>query len=85
MATRASVGHSSGRPELWRVRLLVLGAFTVELDGKSATPPPEVSRKARTLLKLLAVERGALVPTETVVEVLWPAAMPARPIECESG
>jgi len=63
------------------VRLLVLGAFTVELDGKSATPPPEVSRKARTLLKLLAVERGALVPTETVVEVLWPAAMPARPIE----
>jgi DNA-binding SARP family transcriptional activator/tetratricopeptide (TPR) repeat protein len=40
-----------------------------------------VSRKARTLLKLLAVARGALVPTETVVEVLWPEGPPARPAE----
>jgi hypothetical protein len=78
---QASAGHRPGHPEPRRVRLVVLGAFAVEVDGKSATPPPAVSRKARTVLKLLAVERGALVPIETVVEVLWPAAVPARPTE----
>jgi DNA-binding SARP family transcriptional activator/tetratricopeptide (TPR) repeat protein len=79
MATPASSGHRSGQPAA--VRLLVLGAFAAEVGGEPVTPPPAVNRKARTLLKLLAVERGAMVPTETAVEVLWPAGAPARPAE----
>ena len=37
------------------------------------------SRKARTLLALLAVERGALVPLDRIVEALWPDDAPADP------
>ena len=43
--------------------------------------PRSASRKARTLLKLLAVERGHLVPVDRVVEVLWPDGPPARAVE----
>ncbi len=53
--------------------------------SRSATSPRpaprEVSRKARTLLKLLAVERGHLVSTDRIVEVLWPDGPPSRPVE----
>ncbi|MEP6761149.1 MAG: AAA family ATPase [Sporichthyaceae bacterium] len=63
------------------VRLLVAGPFAVELGDKPAPVPREVSRKARTLLKLLAVERGHLVSTDRIVEVLWPDGAPTRPVE----
>jgi hypothetical protein len=42
MATQASSAHRPGQPAA--VRLLVLGAFAVEVDGEPATPPPTVSR-----------------------------------------
>jgi DNA-binding SARP family transcriptional activator len=35
------------------------------------------SRKSRTLLKLLAVERPALVPVDRIIEVLWAGTPPA--------
>src|SRR5581483_6406595 len=37
------------------------------------------SRKSRTLLKLLAAGRPALIPVDRIVEVLWPGARPAAP------
>ena len=37
------------------------------------------SRKARTLLALLAAERGRLVPVDRIVDVLWPDGPPADP------
>ena len=77
---------SSGPPEhgasrRTAVSLLILGEFGVEVDARPVVVPREASRKARTLLKLLATERGHLVPTDRVVEVLWPEAPPARPVE----
>ena len=35
------------------------------------------SRKSRTLLKLLAVERAGLVPVDRIIDVLWPGDPPA--------
>ena len=63
------------------MRLLILGAFAVDVGAASEPLAPAASRKARTLLKLLAVERGHLVPTDRAVEVLWPDGPPARPVE----
>ncbi len=63
------------------MRVCVLGTFAVELEDGSARTPRVVSRKARTLLKLLALERGHLVPTDRIAEVLWPEGPPSRPAE----
>ncbi|MEY2460099.1 MAG: hypothetical protein QOG30_1929, partial [Acidimicrobiaceae bacterium] len=65
-----------GPPEQLRVRLL--GGLDVEgLDERTIG-----SRKARTLVKLLALARGAPVTAEAVVEALWPGDdAPAKPME----
>ena len=59
------------------VRVRVLGGFMVEgvADGDLG------SRKARTLLKLLAVRRGSPVAIDTIAEVLWGDDQPSRPGE----
>src|SRR4051794_17675469 len=37
------------------------------------------SRQARTLLKRLALERGATVATDSLAEAVWPAQLPSQP------
>lgn len=63
-----------------RLWLSVVGVFAVgSVDG--AIPAAEVgSRKARTLLALLAVEGGRVVPVDRVIEVLWGEVRPRRPV-----
>ncbi len=77
----AGMGSTAGTEPDGAVRLRVLGPFAVEVGGEPATFPPTAGRKARTLLKLLAVEPGRLVPTDRALEVLWPEGLPARPVE----
>jgi len=48
-------------------------------DGTELADGEIGSRKSRTLLKLLAVERPALVPVDRIVAILWPGAPPAAP------
>jgi DNA-binding SARP family transcriptional activator len=59
--------------------LRLAGTFRVVRDGIELTDGQIGSRKSRTLLKLLAVERPALVPVDRIVDVLWPTERPAAP------
>jgi len=61
------------------VELRLAGTFRVVRDGTELTDGEIGSRKSRTLLKLLAVERPGLVPVDRMVEVLWPNGRPAAP------
>ncbi len=60
-----------------RVELRLAGAFGLVRDGAELTGGEVGSRKARTLLKLLAVERTRLVPVDRIVDVLWADSPPA--------
>jgi DNA-binding SARP family transcriptional activator/tetratricopeptide (TPR) repeat protein len=59
------------------VRIRVLGGLAVEGVEERRLG----SRKARTLLKVLVLARGAAVPVDRLVDVLWPDDPPARPTE----
>ena len=61
------------------VELRLAGTFRVVRDGTELTDGEIGSRKSRTLLKLLAVERPGLVPADRIVDVLWPNERPAAP------
>jgi DNA-binding SARP family transcriptional activator len=61
-----------------RFRFQLLGPFTVWRDG-TPLPDREVgSRKGRTLLKLLVLERGHVVAPERIAEILWGDPPPTR-------
>ncbi len=60
-----------------RIELRLAGTFGVIRDGIELPDGEVGSRKSRTLLKLLAVERPGLVPLERIVEVLWGGLPPA--------
>ncbi len=57
------------------LKVSVLGALNIHGVDKHALG----SRKARTLLKVLAVARGQPVPVPRLVDCLWPSQPPARP------
>ena len=57
------------------LKVRVLGALDIQGVDKQALG----SRKARTLVKVLAVARGQPVPVARLVDCLWPDRPPARP------
>jgi DNA-binding SARP family transcriptional activator len=59
--------------------LCLAGTFRVVRGGAQLTDGEIGSRKSRTLLKLLAVERPGLVTVDRIVEILWPDERPAAP------
>ena len=61
------------------VELCLAGTFRVVRGGAQLTDGEIGSRKSRTLLKLLAVERPGLVTVDRIVEILWPDERPAAP------
>jgi len=61
------------------VELRLAGTFRVVRDGIELTDGQIGSRKSRTLLKLLAVERPGLVPVDRIVDILWPNERPTAP------
>ena len=54
-----------------RFQFHLLGRFAVAFDGVPLSDREIGSRKGRTLLKLLVVERGRTVPTDRIAEALW--------------
>jgi len=59
------------------LELRLAGGFSVVRDGAVLSDGQLGSRKSRTLLKLLAVERPGLVPVDRIIEVLWADDPPA--------
>ncbi len=64
-----------------QVELQLAGTFGVVRDGVRLADGGLGSRKARTLLKLLAVERARLVSVDRITEVLWDGDPPAEPAQ----
>jgi DNA-binding SARP family transcriptional activator len=56
------------------VELRLAGAFGVVLADRELPPGEVGSRKARTLLKLLTVERPGLLSADWIADVVWAAA-----------
>jgi DNA-binding SARP family transcriptional activator/tetratricopeptide (TPR) repeat protein len=65
-------------PERVPLRVRLLGPFTVTRGERSLTERELGSRKGRTLLKLLIVERPRTVSAGRLVEVLWGEQPPDR-------
>ncbi|MFF7300552.1 AAA family ATPase [Streptomyces sp. NPDC008265] len=55
------------------ITMKVLGPFRVEFDGR---PVDTRGRLARMVLAQLLLARGAVVPTERIIERLWPTHVP---------
>ena len=61
------------------IRIRLSSALAVDLAGETLAGRSLGSRKARTLLALLAAERGRPVPIDRIVETLWPEQPPSDP------
>jgi DNA-binding SARP family transcriptional activator len=77
VASRAVVPAGANRA----VRLGVVGPLEVRIDGRALEAKDVGSRKARTLLALLAVERPRPVPVDLIVEAVWGDAPSRRPLQ----
>lgn len=61
------------------LQVLVVGELTVVRAGRALAAGEVGDRKGRTLLALLAVAGGRLVPVDAIVEALWSGPPPRRP------
>lgn len=61
------------------LQVRLVGELTVVLAGRALSAGEVGDRKGRTLLALLAVAGGRLVPVDRIVEALWGAHGPQRP------
>ncbi|GII00084.1 ATP-binding protein [Planobispora takensis] len=63
------------------IELRLVGSLAVGRAGEVRSSGAVGSRQARTLLALLAVRRGHLVPSDAITDVLWDGAPPSRPAQ----
>lgn len=61
------------------VQIRVLGGFSVHRDGEPVPPSAFGGRLARQLVGVLLTRRGAMVPTDVLVDALWPERPPSDP------
>ncbi len=70
-------GDGDGDGTGWALRLV--GPLTVVRHGRDLAPGDVGSRKARSLLAMLAVHRPAALPADRLVAALWPDRPPRNP------
>src|SRR5688500_18610475 len=58
------------------LRILLLGPFRVERDGQVISRHAWARPKDRAVLKLLALDRGHVVPQDRLLDALWPKLEP---------
>lgn len=59
-----------------RLSIRLLGDFSVSVDGQEVSAGAWQTRKVKSLLKILALNRGRRVRREQLAEQLWPEAEP---------
>lgn len=70
-----TTGKVTDRTRTWgshRTDIVTMGHFDVVVDGISVPTSAWGSKRARTLLKRLVVERGQPVTRDELIELLWP-------------
>ena len=70
-----------GAGDTSRLEFHLAGVFGVVRGGVQLTDGDLGSRKARTLMKLLTVERTQVVSVDRIASVLWPGDLPAKPAQ----
>ena len=60
------------------LRVFCLGRFQVERNGTAIKDVQWKSRRARTLIKLLAAQGGRSITRDRITDLLWPKASPDR-------
>jgi DNA-binding SARP family transcriptional activator len=79
---RSGVGRGQSKAGTLRPsRFRLLGRFVIESDGEPVPDGELGNRKARLLLKLLAVRNGRHVAMDSIVEALWSDDAPAKAVE----
>ncbi len=69
---RETTPSSAGTQTGLRVEVRLLGGFAVSVDGRAVAPESWRRRAAADLVKLLALQPGARLGREQVVDALWP-------------
>jgi DNA-binding SARP family transcriptional activator/tetratricopeptide (TPR) repeat protein len=59
----------------------LVGPLAVIRDGRVLPPTAAGSRKARSVLAVLAIGRGTLIPLDRIVAAVWPQRPPQRPAD----
>ncbi len=62
------------------MRIRLLGGFSVEVDGAIIPDDAWRLRRARTLVKLLALTPAQRLPRDRVIDLLWPGRAPAAAV-----
>jgi DNA-binding SARP family transcriptional activator len=61
------------------LQIRLLGGFSVRRAGQEIPAPELGGRLGRTLIRILVMRRGTLVPVDVLAEALWPDHQPADP------
>lgn len=59
------------------LQIHLLGPFEILREGKTLTNADWHSQQTRTICKILLARRGEVVPSDQIMEILWPAEDPA--------
>ncbi|CAN5475762.1 hypothetical protein BH23ACT9_BH23ACT9_02250 [soil metagenome] len=65
-------------PAMARIQVRTLGRFDITVDGTAVTASAWQSRKARTVLQVLASRRGQPISRDQLADLVWPGVETAK-------